>query len=208
MIVATDDRRILEFCGSIGAPCVMTASDHPTGSDRLAEVARALTDEIVVNIQGDEPLIEPFVIDAAVDALLRDSRVPMATVAHVASEQALDDPNCVKVAFDRQGFALDFSRSRIPALPGASGRPNDWQHIGLYAYRRDFLLEFVSLSQGRAELSQGLEQLRALEHGFPVSVAVVEGWQSSAVDVPEDVSRVEALLSRSRDGLATASLSD
>ncbi len=197
VVIATDDERIAEVCRGFGAPVAMTAADHPTGTDRLAEAARGLDAEIVVNIQGDEPLIEGFVVDAAVDALLGDPESPMSTVAHPAPPGAENDPNRVKVAIDRAGRALYFSRAPIPYARDPESPPRYWQHIGLYAYRRDFLLEFVGLDQTEAELAESLEQLRALEHGHRIRVAVVEGWESLGVDVPEDVQRVERLLSDS-----------
>lgn len=194
VLVATEDPRIAEACAGFGVEAVLTRSDHPTGTDRIAEVAATLPDEIVVNVQGDEPLIEGFVIDAAVDALRSDPGVSMATVVHAADPGAADDPNRVKVALDRSGRALWFSRSplpyrRDPTVPGAA-----WQHVGVYAYRRDFLLRFVTLSPTPAERAECLEQLRALEHGHPIRAAVVEGWRSVSVDVPSDVARVEARL--------------
>jgi 3-deoxy-manno-octulosonate cytidylyltransferase (CMP-KDO synthetase) len=194
VIIATDDERIARASRGFGAEVVMTGAHHPTGTDRLAEVAAALDDEIIVNVQGDEPLIEGFVIDAAVEALLAAPEVPMATLVHRAEESALDDPNRVKVVLDRHGDALYFSRSRIPALHEASQAPRYWQHVGLYAYRRPFLLEFVALERGPAERAESLEQLRALEHGYRIRCAVVEGWCSLPVDVPEDVARVETRL--------------
>jgi 3-deoxy-manno-octulosonate cytidylyltransferase (CMP-KDO synthetase) len=194
VIVATDDERIARASRGFGAEVVMTGAHHPTGTDRLAEVAAALDDEIIVNVQGDEPLIEGFVIDAAVEALLAAPEVPMATLVHPAEESALDDPNRVKVVLDHHGDALYFSRSRIPALHEASQAPRYWQHVGLYAYRRPFLLEFVALERGPAERAESLEQLRALEHGHRIRCAVVEGWCSLPVDVPEDVARVETRL--------------
>jgi 3-deoxy-manno-octulosonate cytidylyltransferase (CMP-KDO synthetase) len=194
VIVATDDERIARASRGFGAEVVMTGAHHPTGTDRLAEVAAALDDEIIVNVQGDEPLIEGFVIDAAVEALLAAPEVPMATLVHPAEESALDDPNRVKVVLDRHGDALYFSRSRIPALHEASQAPRYWQHVGLYAYRRPFLLEFVALERGPAERAESLEQLRALEHGHRIRCAVVEGWCSLPVDVPADVAPVETRL--------------
>jgi 3-deoxy-manno-octulosonate cytidylyltransferase (CMP-KDO synthetase) len=194
VLVATDDERIARACRDFGAEPVMTRREHPTGTDRLAEVAAALDDEIVVNVQGDEPLIEGFVIDAAVEALESAPGTPMATVVHAADDDALDDPNRVKVVVDRAGDALYFSRSRIPALRDPGARPPFWQHVGLYAYRRPFLLEFVSLEASPLERAEALEQLRALEHGHRIRCAVVEGWRSVSVDVPEDVARVEAQL--------------
>jgi 3-deoxy-manno-octulosonate cytidylyltransferase (CMP-KDO synthetase) len=194
VIVATDDLRIAEACRSFGAAVAMTRSDHPTGTDRLAEVAAGLDDAIVVNVQGDEPLVEGRAIDAMVEALLADPSAPMSTVVHDADPDALDDPNRVKVVLDRQGNALYFSRSRIPALRDPARAPRYWQHAGLYAYRRDFLLEFVKLAPTPAERAEQLEQLRALENGHRIRCAVVEGWHGIPVDVPADVARVEARL--------------
>lgn len=191
VIVATDDERIAEACRSFGAEVALTRADHPTGTDRLGEVASGLDDDVVVNVQGDEPLIEGFVIDAAVEALSEDPEVPMATVVHALEPEALEDPNRVKVVLDRRGRALYFSRSPIPHARGPA-RPARWQHVGLYAYRREFLLEFVGLPPTPAEEAEQLEQLRALEHGFPIRCAIVEGWRSAAVDVPTDIGRVEA----------------
>jgi 3-deoxy-manno-octulosonate cytidylyltransferase (CMP-KDO synthetase) len=196
--VATDDQRIADACAGFGATAVMTSTDHPTGTDRLAEACRDLSDDIVVNIQGDEPLIEGFVIDAAVAALENNTEAPMSTVVHAADPDSVDDPNRVKVVLDRSGFALYFSRSRIPALRDRGSPPHYWQHVGLYAYRREFLMRYVDLTPGEAERAEALEQLRALEHGHRIRVAVIEGWHSTPVDTPEDVERVEALLA-SRD---------
>ena len=195
VIVATDDERIAAAAAALGAPVALTSPDHPTGTDRLAEVAAQLSDAIVVNVQGDEPLIEGFVIDAAVEALEADAEAPMATVAHPLESDALADPNRVKVVLDRRGRALYFSRSAIPHVRGEL--PRRWQHVGLYAYRRDFLLDFVALPPTPAERAEQLEQLRALENGHAIGCAIVEGWSSIPVDVPADVARVEArLLSR------------
>ena len=192
--VATDDARIAAACSSFGAPVLMTSTEHPTGTDRLAEAAKQLDHDVVVNVQGDEPLIEGFVIDAAIDALLEDGETPMSTVVHALEDGARDDPNRVKVVLDRSGFALYFSRSPIPYLRNASAGSPTWQHVGLYAYRRPFLLEFVRLARTPAEQAEELEQLRALEHGHRIRCAVVEGWTSTPVDVPADVARVEARL--------------
>jgi 3-deoxy-manno-octulosonate cytidylyltransferase (CMP-KDO synthetase) len=195
VLIATDDDRIAKVCRDFGAHAIVTSASHPSGTDRLAEAARGLEDEIVVNIQGDEPLIEGFVIDAAVEALLADPAVPMATVVHEAGPEAGSDPNRVKVAVDRNGFALYFSRSPIPAARDDGTSPaRYWQHVGLYAYRSEFLQDFVGLPQTPAELSEGLEQLRALEHGYRIRTTLIEGWTSQPVDVPSDVPRVEALL--------------
>jgi len=194
VIVATDDERIAEACRRFGAPVAMTAPDHATGTDRLAEVAAGLDCELVVNIQGDEPLIRGFVIDAAVEALEAEPEAAMATVVYAAEPDGLDDPNRVKAVLDRRGRALWFSRATIPFPRHPEAAPTWWQHVGLYVYRRPFLLDFVALPQTPAERAEGLEQLRALEHGFVIQAAVIEGWRSVAVDVPEDVARVEAAL--------------
>jgi 3-deoxy-manno-octulosonate cytidylyltransferase (CMP-KDO synthetase) len=197
VIVATDDARIAEACEKFGTRAVLTRADHPTGTDRIAEVAAALDDEVVVNVQGDEPLIEGFVIDAAVAALLETPEAPMATVVHRAEPDALADPNRVKVVLDRAGFALYFSRSPIPHRRDGQGAEL-WQHVGLYAYRREFLARYVALAPTPLERAEQLEQLRALEHGHRIRAAVVEGWRSVPVDVPADVARVEAILARRR----------
>ena len=196
VLVATDDERIVRACAAFGAEAVLTSSDHPTGTDRVAEVARALGDDVIVNVQGDEPLIEGHVIDAALEALDADAEAQVSTVVVPAEPAALDDPSCVKVVRDRAGRALYFSRSRIPAHRAGGPAPPYWQHVGIYAYRRPFLLELVGLPRTPAEQAESLEQLRVLEHGFAIQAAVVEGWRSVAVDEPTDVARVEEHLAR------------
>ncbi len=199
VLVATDDERVQRACAVFGARALLTRPEHPSGTDRVAEVALGLDDEVVVNIQGDEPLIEGFVIDAAVEALESDLLAAMATVAHVAGPDALDDPNRVKLVLDRRGYALYFSRSPIPARRPGAPAARVLQHVGIYAYRRRFLLEYVDLPQTPAERSEGLEQLRALEHGHRVRCAVIEGWSSTPVDVPGDLDAViEGLRARRR----------
>jgi 3-deoxy-manno-octulosonate cytidylyltransferase (CMP-KDO synthetase) len=177
---------------------VLTRPDHPSGTDRIAELAARLDDDVVVNVQGDEPLIEGFVIDAVVEALADDAEAPVATAVHAADEAALDDPNRVKVVLDRRGRALYFSRSRIPARHDPRAPWQAWQHVGVYAYRRAFLLDFVTWEQTPLERCEALEQLRALERGHPIRCAVIEGWRSQPVDVPGDVAAVEAALGRRR----------
>ena len=194
VIVATDDARIADACRGFGAEVALTRADHASGTDRIAEVAAVLDCDAVVNVQGDEPLIEGFAIDAVVAALAEDPDAPIATLVHAAERDAQSDPNRVKVVLDRRGRALYFSRSAIPFHHQREARC--WQHVGIYAYRREFLLRFPALAPTPAERSEGLEQLRALEHGFAIRCAVIEGWQSVPVDVPADVARVEALLAR------------
>jgi 3-deoxy-manno-octulosonate cytidylyltransferase (CMP-KDO synthetase) len=196
VIVATDDPRIADACRDFGAEVALTRPDHPTGTHRVSEVAQTLEDDIVVNIQGDEPLIEGFVIDAGVEALREDPEVGMATLVHALDAGAREDPNRVKVVVDRRGRALYFSRSPIPYTRSGAAKPPLWQHVGLYAYRRPFLLDFVRLPPTPAECAEQLEQLRALEHGHAIRCAVIEGWRSLPVDVPDDVARVEAALAQ------------
>lgn len=174
----------------------MTRADHPTGTDRIAEAAAGLDADVVVNVQGDEPLIEGAVIDATVALLAQDPSLPMATVVHPAEPGAQDDPNRVKVVLDRNGRALYFSRSPLPFVRGEAP-PRIWQHVGLYAYRRAFLLEYVRMEPTPLERAESLEQLRALENGHAIGVAIFEGWKSVPVDVPADVARVEAALRES-----------
>ncbi len=197
--IATDDQRIRDACLAFGAQVEMTSPDHPTGTDRLAEVAARYDHDVIVNVQGDEPLIEGFVIDAAIEALLTSELgsglTSMSTVVHRAEPDAFDDPNRVKVVVDQHGFALYFSRAAIPFRRKDTGLA-PLQHVGLYVYRKEFLLEFVSWPRTPAEQTEELEQLRALENGHRIRVAEVEGWTSVPVDVPDDVAKVEAALRR------------
>lgn len=193
VIVATDDARIAEACAGFGAPVIMTSSRHRSGTERLAEAAAELADDIVVNVQGDEPLVEGRVIDAAVAALREAPEAPMATLVHRADAGAMADPNRVKVALDCRGFALYFSRSPIPF---ARGPVRAWQHIGLYAYRRPELLRIAALPPTPLEQAEQLEQLRLLEHGLKIRCAAIENWRSLPVDVPGDIAAVEAALAR------------
>lgn len=193
VVVATDDDRIASVCRGFGAEVAMTRADHPTGTDRIAEVAARLEADVVVNVQGDEPLIEGPVVDAAVETLARDPALPMATLVHAAEPGAQDDPNRVKVVIDKNGRALYFSRSPLPYVRDVAP-PQIWQHVGLYAYRRPFLLELVRLAPTSLERAESLEQLRVLESGFPIGVAIVETWRGVSVDVPGDVARAEAAL--------------
>jgi len=193
-LIATDSQEILCACASFGAESVLTRADHPTGTDRLAEVAATLDDDILVNIQGDEPTITGEVIDAVVEALRADPEAQMATLVHEAEGSALADPNRVKVVLDRHDRAMYFSRNAIPALRDPSHRTVYWQHIGIYAYRRPFLATFVRLERTPYEQAEALEQLRALEHGYPIAVGKVGNWSSNPVDVPEDIPIVEEYL--------------
>lgn len=208
VIVATDDERILQTVRSFGGDAVMTARDHPTGTDRIAEVARSLTCDIVVNIQGDEPLIPPEMIDQAITPLIQDHAIQMGTVSkQIENDNEAFDPNVVKVVVDHQGFALYFSRSPIPWNRNAwAGIKNldklrlehaMYKHIGLYVYRKDFLLSYASLPQMPLEKVEMLEQLRAIEQGIKIRVVTTE-HESFGVDIPEDLGKIQKLLNGGR----------
>jgi 3-deoxy-manno-octulosonate cytidylyltransferase (CMP-KDO synthetase) len=188
VIIATDDQRIYDAARSFGAPVQMTRTDHRSGTDRVAEVASADPADIIVNIQGDEPLIDPTAIDAAVLALTSDSDVPMATLSkRIEDPSEVENPNVVKVVSDLRGNAIYFSRCAMP-----HGGAVHYKHIGLYVFRRDFLLAYSGLPVGPLEQAERLEQLRALENGYPVRVIETE-YESLGVDTPEDLERVTAL---------------
>jgi len=193
VMVATDDDRIRAAVEAFGGKAVLTARTHPSGTDRIAEVARRLTCDIVVNVQGDEPLIEPRAIDAAVQPLLEDPGLVMSTLkAEMTDPEEIQDESVVKVVTDLEDFALYFSRYPIPYC--REGQPARWyKHIGLYVYRREFLLLYASWPPTPLQNSEGLEQLRVLEHGYRIKV-VETPYASIGVDTPADVERVRAIL--------------
>jgi 3-deoxy-manno-octulosonate cytidylyltransferase (CMP-KDO synthetase) len=195
LLVATDDERIFQAVRSFGGKAVMTSPDHATGTDRLAEVCESLDADIVVNVQGDEPLIEPAAIEQAAQPLIADASIVMGTLMNeIASEEELLNPNVVKVVVDKDGFALYFSRSPLPyPRPGTWGKATYYRHIGLYVYRREFLMTYARLPQTPLEKQEKLEQLRALEHGYRIRVVLTE-HRSIGVDTPEDLEGVRALL--------------
>jgi len=199
VVVATDDERIARTVEDAGVTAVMTRPDHVSGTDRLAEAAALLglgDDDIVVNIQGDQPLFPPQVIGELTAPMLADAALPMATLIYrIVRPEEIDDPNHVKTVFDHRGNALYFSRAPIPfqRSPEESGTPTYYKHLGFYAYRKHFLATFVSLPEGAWERFEKLEQLRALEYGYPIRV-VETGYDSIEVDRPEDVARVEQVL--------------
>jgi len=197
IVVATDDQRIFETVIGFGGEAIMTSEYHPTGTDRLAEVALRLSAaKIIVNIQGDEPLIDPNAINIAVVALQNDPSVSMSSIMTPIEDASLvADPNVVKVVTDLNGYALYFSRAPIPCPRDTASDFHPWKkHIGLYAYRRDFLLEFTKLRPSPLELIEKLEQLRALENGYRIKMVEVEVDHSIGVDTPEDLERVRAIL--------------
>lgn len=195
VFVATDDERIAEAVRACGHEAIMTRSDHVCGSDRLVEALGKLGEqpEIVVNIQGDEPLIDPAAVEKAVDAL-KESSADWSTLCYPISVEAAQDPNKVKVVMDRQGRALYFSRAPIP-YPRDNYEAEYFGHIGLYCYRREALLRFASLPQTPLESSEKLEQLRALENGMSIICVKVAG-AAPGIDTPEDLLRTEEILAR------------
>lgn len=198
VIVATDDERILEAVRSFGGVACMTSPDHQSGTDRLAEVAAEMACDIVVNVQGDEPLIEPLMIDQAIQPLLDDPMVLMSTLRRRISDPAeIANPNVTKVVTDRDGFALYFSRAPIPFVRDGSPAAPAWRHVGLYVYRRDCLLQLAGFPPTELERSEALEQLRALEHGIRI-LAVETQYDSIGVDTPEDLDRARRLLAPAR----------
>jgi 3-deoxy-manno-octulosonate cytidylyltransferase (CMP-KDO synthetase) len=205
IIVATDDRRIAEAVAAFGGEAALTRADHATGSDRVAEVAARLDDaRIIVNIQGDEPEIAGETIDRLVDLLQDDPDAPMATLATPIRDEAVyRDPSCVKVVCSARGRALYFSRSPIPCHrdglpdPRAEASPMAHLHLGIYAYRREFLLRLADFPTSRLEGAEKLEQLRVLEAGFPIAIAVVEE-PTIGIDTPEDYHRFVERWTRAR----------
>lgn len=205
VVVAGDHSSIIEACQNHGIDAVLTRVDHPSGSDRLAEACELLNlsgDDVVVNVQGDEPLIDPALVQAVAAALQSQAQAVMSTAAHAIDNLAdFTNPNVVKVVIDAKGLALYFSRAPIAwwrdgfadgvvALP----QPAPLRHIGIYAYRAGFLRQFPTLAQAPIEITESLEQLRALWHGFRISVHITDHAPGAGVDTPDDLARVRILL--------------
>jgi 3-deoxy-manno-octulosonate cytidylyltransferase (CMP-KDO synthetase) len=198
LVIATDDQRICAAAEAFSARVVLTRTDHVSGTDRVAEAASASNAEIVVNIQGDEPLLDPSAIDAAVLGLLEQEDTPMATLkTRIERPEDVADPNVVKVVTDTRGNAVYFSRSAIPFVREPGEAAAHFKHIGLYVYRRDFLLAYPDLPQGPLERAERLEQLRALENGHTIRVVETD-YDSLGVDTPEDWKRVTELFEQER----------
>jgi 3-deoxy-manno-octulosonate cytidylyltransferase (CMP-KDO synthetase) len=213
VLVATDDQRIMDAVEQFGGNAVMTSSAHATGSDRVAEVARKLKAEIIVNVQGDEPLLKGAIIDKAIRPLMKDPSIPLSTLM-TRIEEVRDwiNPNVAKVVVDQKGFALYFSRSPIPfprdlniekllssTQKGKGLLPHRaFKHIGIYVYRRDFLLRYSKMEHTPLEKLEKLEQLRALENGFPIKLTPVD-YEPLSVDTPEDLRKVIAYISQQSD---------
>jgi len=196
VVVATDDQGIKSAVEAFGGEALLTRADHRTGTDRVTEVAVHLPADIYVNVQGDEPLIDPHTVDAVVTSMLEDPTIQIASSC-VAISQPNDimDPNVVKVVRDFDGNALYFSRAPVPWVrdTGVTVAARHWKHLGLYAFRRDALIEFPTLPPGELERIERLEQLRWLENGFRIGVVETD-YDALSVDVPADIERVEKLL--------------
>jgi len=195
--VATDDRRIFEAVEKFGRRAIMTAERHRSGTDRIAEAATVLgleDNDIVVNIQGDQPIFEPTQVDEVVEPLLADSSIPMSTLIYrIVRDEEISHPNAVKTVFDKDGFALYFSRATIPYDRDHIHEVNYYKHHGIYAYRRHFLETFSKLPQSPLEKLEALEQLRALEYGYKIKV-VVTAYDSVEVDTPAELARVRDII--------------
>ncbi len=196
VIVATDDIRIFNTVIAFGGNAQMTSIEHLNGSSRIAEVARSRQGDIIVNIQGDEPLINPSLIDEAVSALINDLSASMSTLCRrIESPEDINNPNVVKTVFDLNGYALLFSRSPIPYPRHFEGY-SVYEHIGIYCYRRDFLLEYITWPQTPLEKTESLEQLRILEHGYRVRVVNTQTkYEGLSVDTQEDLEKVRKIVS-------------
>jgi 3-deoxy-manno-octulosonate cytidylyltransferase (CMP-KDO synthetase) len=202
VLVATDDERILEAVKDFGGTAVLTSRKHLTGTDRAAEVAAELKEDVVVNVQGDEPLISPRAVDAAVEPLLGDASLQMSTLAHhLDGAWEMNDPDVVKVVCDAAGFAIDFFRRPEAGAGNRAQAAEVLRHIGLYGFRRAYLLKLAAMEPTRRERDVGLEQLRPLEDGCRIKV-VASDYVCLGVDRPEDIERAERLIAAEADRLA------
>jgi 3-deoxy-manno-octulosonate cytidylyltransferase (CMP-KDO synthetase) len=190
--VATDDERIAETARTFTDNVVMTSSEHRSGTDRVAEAARDIEADVIVNVQGDEPLIQPEALSALISPFRDNPDIPMTTLGTTTDDrEEVESPNTCKIVLDNEANGLYFSRAPIPYY--MKGKGGYLRHIGLYAFRRDFLFTFAGLPPGPFEKVESLEMLRAIEHGFKIRV-IVGGFNSIGVDTPEDVEKIEELL--------------
>jgi 3-deoxy-manno-octulosonate cytidylyltransferase (CMP-KDO synthetase) len=187
LIVATDDERIFNACEDFGADVVMTSPDHKSGTDRISEVAKELDVDYVINIQGDEPLVDDKIIDELVEVVTKSPEIKMGSLARELGADEVSDPNVVKVWIDSNNHAIYFART-------TDGDHKYYAHIGAYIYKRDFLLEFTSLNPTKAEGELKLEQLRALDNGHKIGIGLVD-HHSIGVDTEDDLAKVESILS-------------
>jgi 3-deoxy-manno-octulosonate cytidylyltransferase (CMP-KDO synthetase) len=197
VVVATDDQRIYTAVNEFGGNAAMTSEENRSGTDRVADAAaqmRLELDDIIVNVQGDQPLLDPRCIDELIAPFLSDHDLEMSTLAFkIIDKGEITNPKDVKVTFDNRGYALYFSRSPIPYSRDSSSNFDTYKHLGFYAYKRSFLETFSSLPEGRLETIEKLEQLRAIEYGHKILVVITE-YDSPEVDLPEDIARIEKIL--------------
>ncbi|MDD4723010.1 MAG: 3-deoxy-manno-octulosonate cytidylyltransferase [Acidaminococcaceae bacterium] len=198
VIVATDDQKVVEVVQGFGGNVVMTSSEHPSGTDRLAEVALNYPDvDVIVNVQGDEPMITPQVIDALAEAFIKDPNLSMATLKTLMEPEEYDNPNAVKVITDLNDYALYFSRSLVPYPRKKTDDFRVYKHVGIYAYRRDFLLQYAALEPTPLEQIESLEQLRVLENGFKIKV-LNSDFHGIGIDTKEDLEVVNKLFAQNK----------
>ena len=196
VVVATDSDIVAEAVKGFGGKVMMTSPDHPSGTDRLAEVALSYGDiDVIVNVQGDEPMIPPEVIDRLAQAFEDDEDLNMATLKTLMGEEDYNNPNAVKVVTDQNGYALYFSRSLLPYPRNKTADFKVYKHVGIYAYRRSFLLSYAAFEPTPLEQIEGLEQLRALENGQRIKV-LESKFQGIGIDTPEDLAAINTLLAR------------
>lgn len=196
VIVATDNEQVEQAVKTFGGKAVMTSPDHPSGTDRLAEVALKYPDvDIIVNVQGDEPMIPPEIIDRLAEAFEGDDDLSMATMKVLMNEDEYDDPSAVKVVTDLHGYALYFSRSLMPYPRNKPADYKVYKHVGIYAYRRSFLLKYAALAPTTLERAESLEQLRVLENGYKIKV-LESDFKGIGVDTPEDLAAVNELMAK------------
>ena len=197
LFVAVDDARVQSRVEGFGGKAIMTGAHHKSGTDRIAEVVENIPADIIVNIQGDQPLIDPNMIDEAVGPMIDNPEIRMSTLKREIEKDEFDDPGVVKVVVDEQDFALYFSRSLIP-YPRYDKNLRVFEHVGLYVYRKDFLLEMSKMPQGYLEKIESLEQLRVMEKGYKILVVETKADRAAgiSVDTPEDLERVERLIEK------------
>jgi 3-deoxy-manno-octulosonate cytidylyltransferase (CMP-KDO synthetase) len=205
VIVATDDDRIADTAAKFGADVIMTRKSHRSGTDRMAEVAEKIPARLYINVQGDEPMLAAHAVDDLIRAMLENPRVPIGTLAHrIESEEEWRSPEVVKVVADRHGEALYFSRSPLPFQRSFDPTTPLLRHVGIYAFRAKALATFVSLKPSALEMAEGLEQLRALEHGLAIQLIETK-YRCLGVDTPADLARVETALAALRSAKKTRS---
>ncbi|MFH1798523.1 MAG: 3-deoxy-manno-octulosonate cytidylyltransferase [Candidatus Omnitrophota bacterium] len=200
VIVAVDTEKVFKAVEKFGGKAVFTSQGHPSGTDRISEIANSIDADIFVNVQSDEPLVRPSMIDALAQVYEREGDIKMATlIKRIHEKREISDPNVVKVVIDRRAFALYFSRSPIPFIrdetPGEDMSARYFKHIGLYSYTRDFLLTYANLSKSILENEEKLEQLRVLEHGYKIKT-IETRYETAGVDTAEDLERVRNMLRR------------